>query len=410
MTSPSPSVRRPTPRLDERPGLRVCHLGKFYPPARGGIENHVQALARGQAARGASTRVLCINHADERGEDVSWRALARTRTVRERDGAVEVVRIGRQVNAARLDIAARLPAVLRETVALGLDVLHLHVPNATFLVALAALPPPGVPLVITHHSDIVRQRFLRLAVRPLEELLYRRASLILATSPAYLEGSSLLQTHRAKVRTLPLGIDRAAWRQADPAALERVRTRVGGDDGPLWLSVGRLVYYKGLEVGVRALVDAPGRWAIVGTGPDGARLQALAASLGVAQRIVWLGEVSDAELAAAYHLATALWFPSNARSEAFGLVQVEAMSAGCPVINSAIPGSGVAWVCPHEAAGLTTPPDDARAFAAAARRLATEPGLRDALAAGARARAREFDQSELAGASLELYREALGAR
>ena len=85
-----------------------------------------------------------------------------------------------------------------------------------------------------------------------------------------------------------------------------------------------------------------------------------------------------------YLAADAFWFPSNARSEAFGLVQVEAMASGCPVINTAIPHSGVPWVSPHEETGLTVPVDDPAALAAAANRLLTEPGLRDRLGAAGR--------------------------
>jgi rhamnosyl/mannosyltransferase len=110
-----------------------------------------------------------------------------------------------------------------------------------------------------------------------------------------------------------------------------------------------------------------------------------------------------------YHAADAFWFPSNARSEAFGLVQVEAMASGCPVINTAIPDSGVSWVCPHEEGGLTVPMDDPVALAAAANRLLTEPGLRERLAEGARRRAvQEFDHRTMAERSIAIYRHVLG--
>jgi glycosyltransferase involved in cell wall biosynthesis len=95
---------------------------------------------------------------------------------------------------------------------------------------------------------------------------------------------------------------------------------------------------------LQALVNVPGRLMVVGEGPLRRELGELADRLGVADRVVWQGWLSDAELIGAYHAATALWFPSNARSEAFGLVQIEAMACGCPVINANIAGSGVAWV------------------------------------------------------------------
>ena len=102
-------------------------------------------------------------------------------------------------------------------------------------------------------------------------------------------------------------------------------------------------------------------------------------------RVVFLGDDAAIRTIVPYYLAAdAFWFPSNARSEAFGLVQVEAMACGCPVINAAIPHSGVPWVSPHEETGLTVPVDDPAALAAAANRLLDEPGLRDRLGAAGR--------------------------
>jgi rhamnosyl/mannosyltransferase len=152
---------------------------------------------------------------------------------------------------------------------------------------------------------------------------------------------------------------------------------------------------------------------VIGTGPLATELKAKAEELGVADRVIWYGHASAEELVGAYWAATALWFPSVARSEGFGLVQVEAMAAGCPVINTAIPGSGVAWVCRHEREGLTTPVNDSVAFAAAARRLLGEPGLRERLAQAGRERAAiEFDWLVMGQRSLDAYRAAIkkGAR
>src|SRR5205085_4404397 len=126
----------------------------------------------------------------------------------------------------------------------------------------------------------------------------------------------------------------------------------------------------------------PGRLLLIGEGPDQPALRDEARQLGVADRVEFLGTLPHFLDIVPYYLAAdAFWFPSNARSEAFGLVQVEAMACGCPVINTRIPHSGVPWVCPHEQAGLTVPLNDPPALAAAARRLLAEPGLRDRLAA-----------------------------
>jgi rhamnosyl/mannosyltransferase len=170
-----------------------------------------------------------------------------------------------------------------------------------------------------------------------------------------------------------------------------------------------MVYYKGFHTAIRALRHVPGTLMLVGDGPERPALEAEAQRLGLANRVVFLGFLPRARDLVPYYLAAdAFWLTSNARSEAFGLVQVEAMASGCPVLNTAIPHSGVGWVSPHEETGLTVPVNDPQAFAAAARRLWNEPGLRARLAAGARRRASvEFDHRVMAERSLTVYRQIL---
>lgn len=387
--------------------MKVLHLGKYYPPALGGIELHVQTLARAQAALGAQVSVLAVNH-EAAGRDQTYSAWARTRTSRERDGRVEVIRAGRLASIAqKLSISPRLPLLLRE-LGRGADLIHLHCRNPTMSAALRALPRLPAPLVITHHSDVARQVLLRRALLALEEPLYRRARRILATSPAYAVASPVLERHMARVRALPLGIELEPFSAPSPAALAEAARLKERYPGPLWLMVGRLVYYKGHEVALRALADLPGTLLVIGTGPLSGALWEQAEAAGISARVAFLGEVSDEVLQGAYQAADALWFPSLARSEGFGLVQVEAMASGLPVINTRIEGSGVHWVCPHERAGLTVEVEDAPAFARAVRRLLDEPDLAERLGAGGLARAREYFSAEQMGrASLEHYREAL---
>ncbi len=396
-----PTKAKPHP-FRHSPSVKVVHLGKYYPPAPGGIEAHTRTLALAQAELGADVHVVVVNHAAN-GRDATFRTFARTPDAEDRDGPVRVLRAGRLACVAKLDLAPALARLLRKELRDPPDVWHLHAPNVTLMFALLAHPRIR-PLVVTHHSDIVRQRFLRHAVRNVEHAIYRRASRILTTSPAYLDGSETLARFRDKVEPLPLGTDLTPYLDLSPAALlhaEKLRREL---PGPIWVSAGRLVYYKALDVGLRALRDVPGTLLVIGTGPMAERWQQQARELGVADRVVWAGHATDDELAGAYRAATALWFPSNARSEGFGLVQVEAMASGCPVVNTAIPHSGVAWVCRHEEAGLTVPVNDTTAFAAAARRLLDEPGLRDRLGAEARRQAIErFGHRVMAERSLAIY-------
>lgn len=387
--------------------MKVVHLGKFYPPASGGIETHTQTLARAQAALGADVRVVVVNHATADGRDVTFNSLARTLDATDADGPVRIYRAGKWGSLARFDLTPTLPAILRRVLRDPPDVWHLHAPNISMMLAVLAMPRLR-PLVVTHHSDIIRQRLLRHLVRPLERASYRRAARLLPTSPPYADGSDVLRQFRAKVEPLPLGVDLLPFLSPSPAArasAERYRKHY---PGPIWVTVGRLIYYKALDVALRALREVPGTLVVIGTGPMEEPWKRQAAELGVADRVAWRGRASDDELVGAYHAATALWFPSNARSEGFGLVQVEAMASGCPVVNAAVPHSGVTWVCRHDEAGLTVPLDDAAAFAAASRRLLEEPGLRDRLAAEARQQAvGRFDHRTMAELSLAIYRTAL---
>lgn len=375
--------------------LSVCHLSKFYPPAPGGIETHVRTLAQAQAALGLDVRVICIHH--EAGAP----------TVTEQDGPVTVTRFARKASGAKLDFCPGLASALRE---IDSDIMHLQVPNPTMILALLRA---GVrrPLVITYQSDVVKQRVRAALFRPLEKLLYRKARAILPTSPTYAKGSRFLGAYSDRTRVLPMGIDLAPYLEpssADREAADRIRAEHGG---PLWVGCGRLIYYKGFPVAVRALTRVPGTLLLVGDGPDRAALEAEARSLGVADRVKFLGSMPYQKIIPYYLAADAFWFPSIARSEAFGIVQVEAMATGCPVINTAIPRSGVAWVSQHDKEGLTVPMNDPAALAEAANRLITEPGLRDRLSSASIRRAKEdFDHRVMARRSLEVYREVLSGK
>jgi rhamnosyl/mannosyltransferase len=404
---PAGDAAVPEDRADQRRPIRVCHLAKFYPPASGGIETHLQTIARAQARLGLSIEVLCVNHCDEVGEDVTWRMLARTPGLEEADAGVRLHRLGRRASLARLDLC---PALLRRLAAITpdtCDVVHLHVPNPTMLLGLY-WATPRVPWVITYHSDVVRQRLLARLQRPFENWVFNRAQAVIATSPEYQRGSAYLQRFGDKVATVPFGIDLAPYLSPNPAARRAADHWRAAYGEPLWLAVGRLVYYKGLHNAINALSRVPGRLMLVGDGPMRGKLEQMAQRLGVAGRIAWHKHLSTDELIGAYHAATALWFPSNARSEAFGLVQVEAMACGRPVINSAIPGSGVAWVSRHGDSGLTVAVDDWQALASAADRLWHDVELRRCLGERARERAQqEFDATCMAERTLCVYERAL---
>jgi rhamnosyl/mannosyltransferase len=197
---------------------------------------------------------------------------------------------------------------------------------------------------------------------------------------------------------VPLGVDPARFSPAD-------RTQAG----PLQLLfVGRLRYYKGLDTLLQALPQAPEvRLTIVGTGPMQAEWDQLSHALGLAKRVTFAGEIDDADLPAWYRQADLFVLPANARSEAFGMVLLEAMASGLPCITTEL-GTGTSWIVQDGVTGLVVPPADPPALAQAINTLVHNESLRRQFGQAALARVRaEFSQEVMIGKIMHLYQELL---
>jgi rhamnosyl/mannosyltransferase len=187
----------------------------------------------------------------------------------------------------------------------------------------------------------------------------------------------------------------------DLAQVAAIRARYGPQ--PLLLFVGRLRYYKGLPYLFEALQRVDARLLVVGSGPLAAEWRALAAQLGLADRVLFLGEVPDAELHALYHAAQVFVLPASHRSEAFGTVQLEAMAAGCPVVSTEL-GTGTSYVNQHGITGFVVPPRDPAALAEAISRLLGNADLRSHMGSAARARvAAVFTAAHMVEQVIALY-------
>jgi len=258
--------------------------------------------------------------------------------------------------------------------------------------------------VLTYHSDVVRQARILRFYRPLQRRVLQAAERILVATPNYLESSPTLQPFREKCRIVPYGIDRRPFLTALPEAGQALRARYGG--GPLLLFVGVLRYYKGLQYLLQAMPQVPGRLLLVGEGPMGAALRAQAQDLGLAERVVFVGRVTDEDLPAYYRAADLFILPASERSEAFGLVLVEAMTSGLPVISTEL-GTGTSYVNQDGASGLVVPPKDPAALARAINRLLDDASLRARLAQGALARSALFSAERMVAAIEAIYAELL---
>jgi rhamnosyl/mannosyltransferase len=370
--------------------LRILQVGKYYPPVRGGIENNVHFLARGLAAR---HQVTALVFHTARG------------TVRETREGVEVVRAGTFGRVLSTEIApAYIPLLLRTPA----DVVHLHTPNP--LGELGCFLSRGrAALVVTHHSDVIRQRGLRFLYGPVLDAVYRRADRIIVYTRRYMETSATLAPFAGKCAVIPHGLDLREF-EAGPEVESRAAEIRRLHGGKIVLFVGRLVYYKGVDVLLKALAGLDARVLVAGDGPMRAPLESLARELGVAERTVFLGEVPHAEKVALYRACAVFALPCTHRSEAFGQVQVEAQACRRPVVSTEV-DSGVPYVNRHGVTGLVVPPSDPAALREAMAKLLADPGLRARMGEAGRARAEaEFSVETMLRDTFALYDEVARER
>jgi rhamnosyl/mannosyltransferase len=287
------------------------------------------------------------------------------------------------------------------------DVFHLHYPNPTgelsWLIA-----RPRAAMVMTYHSDVVRQAALMPLYGPFARAVLERAAVIMPTSEAYLARSALLRPFRDKCLVVPHGVDIERFDHLErwAGAAQALRQRYGE---PLVLFVGKLRYYKGLDVLLDTMPTVRGRLVVVGEGPEGPRLRARAASLGLSERVTFAGEVSDDELLAHLAAADVGVMPSTLPSEAWGMSMVEMLAAGVPAVCTEL-GTGTTFVNRDGETGLVVPPGDAAALAGALNRVLCDKELRARLAAGARARARAlFSREAMMAGVRDAYARALAS-
>lgn len=375
--------------------LRVTMVNKYYPPHLGGIEFHMRDLAEGLVAEGlADVRALVCNGSDDYAEQ----------TV----SGVDVVRLPRSFEASSMPVSWGFANAIKRDAAStpSPDVLHLHFPYPWGEWAWLRARP-DVPTVVTYHSDIVRQRLALAAYRPLLETFLDRVDLIIASSPNMIEHSEFLapRAHKCRHVDFGLGVERIAHNPTAEKRAAELRAELSGR--PVVLFVGRLVYYKGVDVLVRAMEHVDADLVIIGRGPLESELREIAVARGMGQRIVFKPPVDDAELAAWYHASDVFALPSVARSEAFGLVQIEAHAAGTPVVSTDLT-TGVPYANLDGVTGLTVPVGDIDALGEALRRILGDEELRARLGAQAQERAlRDFTVPRMCAHTTEVYREAI---
>ena len=360
--------------------VRVVQASKAYRPHVGGIETVVEQLAEGFHSRKVTSTVVVAS--DDRHSQT------------EVLNGVQVVRSATYARVRSVPLSPLFPAKLLSQRA---DALLIHepsvLPELVFAAGQRAVRRRFPVVALWWHSDIVRQKLLLKAFGPVLRRALSLVDVIFAATPAHVSSSPMLQEFADKVITVPYGLDLRRF-DDDVRVIQRAAEWRERIPGKIVVTVARLVYYKGIEQLMEAADQIPdAHFVIIGKGDLADRVDtSLAMSQGRVTRIPF---ADDLELRAILKAADVFVLPSIANTEAFGIVQTEAMASGTPVVTFDLP-TGVTWVNRHEVTGLVAPLATPGSLREAIVRLLADDALRLRLGTKAEEHARhQFDQETM---------------
>jgi Glycosyltransferase len=366
--------------------MRILHIGKYYPPHFGGIEKVNFDLVEELNKHHYSTDVLCFNDAHINSFEENKYRIYRASTL-----------IKLNSTPASLELRRILKKIHN-----NYDIIHLHLPNPMAALAFQSVQFKG-KLVIHWHSDIIKQVYLKKIYGPFQKALLKRADRIIVTSPPYLEGSKELADFKLKCTVIPIGIE--DHEEVNEDLLQSLKDTY--QDKKVIFSLGRLIYYKGFEYLIDAAKELPDNYQIL-IGGEGDLYQQLNQQIKqnkLEYKVQLVGKIPSKEISAYFALCDLYCMPSCERSEAFGIVQIEAMSYGKPVVSTSIPYSGVAWINEHETTGRVVRPKDPIALADAIKTILEDQETKTRLCENARKKfLKEFTLEKMFQRTVELYK------
>lgn len=368
--------------------MKVLQLGKFFPPDIGGIETAMYEITEGLNKRGIRCDVLCSNSGREYREDTI--------------NCYRVYRTKSYGKIASTSVSPQMICKFKEIVD-SYDIIHLHSPDPMANMALFLINPKRQKVIIHWHSDIVKQKFLLQFYRPLLFWMLRRADVILGTSSLYVEGSTFLKDFQDKISILPFGIKKLDYQEEK---VNKIKSKFPGKK--IVFSLGRFVYYKGFEYLIRSSEYLDDSYVILlgGTGKEEQKLRILAKPY--QNKVFFLGNIPGEELGNYYKACDIFCLPSIERSEAFGLVIVEAMSFGKPVVTTKIPYSGVSWLNQDGITGINVEPKNSEALAYTIMKICKNEALYKTMSENALMRYREhFTNDKYVDSLIQLYEKIL---
>ena len=369
--------------------MKILQLGKFY-PIRGGVEKVMYDLMSGLSARGVDCDMMCAT--TEGG--------SRIETLNDH---ASLICCDTMAKAAATMISPKMIYALRR-VCHNYDIIHIHHPDPMACMALYFSGYDG--RVILHwHSDILKQKYLLKLYKPFQDWLLRRADIIVGTTPIYVKESPFLKHVQHKITSFPIGTDPLDMKKGKPNYV-----RESYKDKKIIFSLGRLVEYKGYEYLIDAALHLPDDYVILigGTGPLRAKLQTQIDASKLNDKVKLIGFIEDKDLPFYYDACSLFCLSSVFKTEAFGIVQIEAMSCSKPVIATIIPGSGTYWVNAHNESGLNIEPGNSQELANAIINITSDEHTYDRYCRGARRRYEQhFTYNKMIDNCLNIYNRVL---
>ena len=374
--------------------MKVLQFGRFWHDQHGGIERHVALLSKELAGRGLDV----IN-------------IVASQNLRGSDTTVDGYRLIQLPSFGVVFSTALAPGLLLKALALHrekkFDILHLHLPDPlSHLVSMVM--PPEIKRVITWHSDIVKQKRLLVLYQPFLQRLTRRADALIAATQAHFDTSTQIpkDISRQRRHVIPYGLDYSPLLLNPRTAVMRDALRARANGRGIVFALGRHVYYKGFDVLIEAMQHTDAFLILGGDGPLRPQLERQAAAMGVSDMVFFSGRIPEDDLAAYFNACDVFCLPSVEPSEAFGLVQLEAMACGKPVVCTQL-NNGVNVVNVDGQTGFAVPVRDPLALGHCLARLLKDDALREKLGQQALAHTANYSAPIMAASHLKLYQDLL---
>jgi len=372
--------------------MQVLNIYKtYFPDPPGGLQEAIRQICHATASYEVSNTIYTLSP-NSQPKNIN---LPEANVIRERSWLAP----------ASCDLGGLAAFKTYRTLAQQSDVIHYYHPWP-FADVLNIIKPADKPAVLTYISDVVRQRFLGTLYSPLMWRTLHKMDAIVANCPAYIETSPVLShpSIRDKVRVIPLGIDESTYPEVGDNSIFK---RLGlAETEPYFLFLGVLRYYKGIHTLIAAAKNVKAKIIIAGSGPEAEALKRQVFELKL-NNVFFAGQVTDAEKVALIKSCLALVLPSHLRSEAYGMVLVEASMMMKPMITCEI-GTGTSFVNLDGVTGVVVPPEDSQSLANAMECLLKDNSLVEQMGMAARNRYElMFSGAALGKAYASLYKELL---